>query len=97
MILCTAYLCMIARTSGIFYVLTGGFGTMKKIPTLFERVFENHRKTDILPNATIVMEWVLEGEGICNREDRWQILCNKCKIKRSDFGFEWNSGEKGAK
>lgn len=37
---------------------------MKKIPTLFERVFENHRIKEVLPNVTPSMEWVLEGEGI---------------------------------
>lgn len=37
---------------------------MKKIPTLFERKFENHHVTEILPNVTNGMEWVLDGEGI---------------------------------
>lgn len=37
---------------------------MKKIPTLFERVFENHRIKEVLPNVTPGMEWVLNGEGI---------------------------------
>lgn len=37
---------------------------MKKIPTLFERKFENHKIVDCLPNVTPGMEWVLEGEGI---------------------------------
>ena len=37
---------------------------MKKIPTLFERVYENHKIVDILPNVTKGMEWVLEGEGV---------------------------------
>ncbi len=37
---------------------------MKKIPTLFERIFENHRKVGILPNVTSGLEWVLEGEGV---------------------------------
>lgn len=37
---------------------------MKKIPTLFERVYENHKIVDILPNVTKGMEWVLKGEGI---------------------------------
>lgn len=37
---------------------------MKKMPTLFERVYENHRIVDILPNVTPGFEWVLEGEGI---------------------------------
>lgn len=36
---------------------------MKKIPTLFERVFEDHRKVDIFPNVTVGMEWVLKSEG----------------------------------
>lgn len=36
---------------------------MKKIPTLFERVFENHKKVGILPNVTPGLEWVLEGKG----------------------------------
>lgn len=36
---------------------------MKKIPTLFERVYENHKVVDCLPNITVGMEWVLVGEG----------------------------------
>lgn len=36
---------------------------MKKIPTLFERVYENHKIVDIKPNVTEGMEWVLEGKG----------------------------------
>lgn len=37
---------------------------MKKIPTLFERKFEGHRKVGINPNVTKGMEWVLSGEGV---------------------------------
>lgn len=37
---------------------------MKKIPTLFERVYENHKVVGILPNITNGMEWVLNGEGV---------------------------------
>ena len=37
---------------------------MKKIPTLFERVYEDHKIVDILPNVTQGMEWVLKGEGV---------------------------------
>lgn len=37
---------------------------MKKIPTLFERVFGNHRVVDITDKVHIGMEWVLDGEGI---------------------------------
>ena len=36
---------------------------MKKIPTLFERRYENHRVVEVLPTVTPGMEWVLEGEG----------------------------------
>jgi hypothetical protein len=37
---------------------------MKKIPTLFERVYENHSIKEILPNVTPGMEFVLEGKGV---------------------------------
>lgn len=37
---------------------------MKKIPTLFERQFENHKVVGISPNVIKGMEWVLEGEGV---------------------------------
>lgn len=37
---------------------------MKKIPTLFERVFQGHKIIDILPNVTPGFEWVLQGEGV---------------------------------
>nr|DAT87006.1 MAG TPA: protein of unknown function (DUF5565) [Caudoviricetes sp.] len=37
---------------------------MKKIPTLFERVYKNHKIVDILPNVTQGMEWVLQGKGV---------------------------------
>lgn len=36
---------------------------MKKIPTLFERVFENHKVTGITDKVTPGFEWVLKGEG----------------------------------
>ena len=36
---------------------------MKKIPTLFERVYDHGKIVDILPNVTEGMEWVLNGEG----------------------------------
>ena len=41
---------------------------MRKRPTLFERVFDNHRKVDILPNVTAGMEWVMQGEGIATEK-----------------------------
>lgn len=37
---------------------------MRKIPTLFERVYENHKIVGITPNVTPGLEWVLAGEGI---------------------------------
>lgn len=37
---------------------------MKKIPTLFEREFANHRVVGITDKVTHGMEWVLEGKGI---------------------------------
>lgn len=37
---------------------------MKKIPTLFERVYENHKIVGITPKVASGMEWVLNGEGI---------------------------------
>lgn len=36
---------------------------MKKIPTLFKRVYENHKVVNILPEVTRGFEWVLKGEG----------------------------------
>lgn len=37
---------------------------MKKIPTLFERTFENHNVVNITDKVHEGMEWVLEGEGV---------------------------------
>lgn len=37
---------------------------MKKIPTLFEREYQNHRVVGIKNKVTEGMEWVLEGEGV---------------------------------
>lgn len=36
---------------------------MKKIPTLFERIYENHKVVGITDKVTPGMEWVLDGEG----------------------------------
>ena len=36
---------------------------MKKIPTLFERVFDDHHKVGINNKIYPGMEWVLNGEG----------------------------------
>lgn len=37
---------------------------MKKIPTLFEREFADHKVVGIKPVVTPGMEWVLEGAGV---------------------------------
>lgn len=37
---------------------------MKKIPTLFERVYKSHCVVETLPNVTKGMEWVLDGDGV---------------------------------
>lgn len=37
---------------------------MKKIPTLFEREYKDHKVVGIKPIVTIGCEWVLEGKGI---------------------------------
>lgn len=36
---------------------------MKKIPTLFKRIYENHKVIDIVNEVTPGLEWVLDGEG----------------------------------
>ena len=43
---------------------------MKKIPTLFKRVFDEKtkRKIDILPEVTEGMEWVLDDKGIATEK-----------------------------
>ena len=41
---------------------------MKKIPTLFERVFDNHHKVGINNKVHSGMEWVLCGEGIATEK-----------------------------
>ena len=37
---------------------------MKKIPTLFEREYSNHKVVGINPIVTDGMEWVLDGKGV---------------------------------
>jgi hypothetical protein len=54
---------------------------MRKIPTLFERVFDGHKIVDILPNVTPGMEWVLKGEG--KATIKWDGSC--CAIIDGEF------------
>lgn len=41
---------------------------MRKIPTLFKRVFENHRIKEVLPEVEPGLEWVLNGEGVATEK-----------------------------
>lgn len=41
---------------------------MKKIPTLFEREYENHKVVGISDKVYPGMEWVLEGEGVATEK-----------------------------
>lgn len=41
---------------------------MKKIPTLFEREYANHKVVGIKPNVTEGLEWVLEGKGLATEK-----------------------------
>ena len=41
---------------------------MKKIPTLFGRVFINHKIINITDKVSNGMEWVLEGEGVATEK-----------------------------
>lgn len=59
---------------------------MKKIPTLFEREFSNHKVISIKPIVIPGFEWVLNGEGIATIKFDG---APRCKIKRSDFGLPW--------
>lgn len=46
---------------------------MKKIPTLFERIYNNHRVVGITDTVHPGMEWVLEGKGIATI--KWDGAC----------------------
>lgn len=41
---------------------------MKKMPTLFERVFENHKIIGINNKVVVGCEWVLRGEGVATEK-----------------------------
>ncbi len=41
---------------------------MKKIPTLIERVFDNHHKVGIHNKIHLGMKWVLNNEGIATEK-----------------------------
>lgn len=59
---------------------------MKKIPTLFERIYENHKIVGITPKITEGMEWVLSGEGTATLKIDGSCCCiiNNKFYKRYD-------------
>lgn len=65
---------------------------MKKIPTLFERVYGIHKVIDVLPNVTDGMQWVLEGEGIATVK----IDGSCCAIINGEF-YKRYDAKKGKK
>lgn len=71
---------------------------MKKIPTLFKRLYCEDGAVILTREVTEGMEWVLsrrkKEQGVATV--KWDgAACAisdgepKCKIKRSDFGFKW--------
>lgn len=50
---------------------------MKKIPTLFSRVYDNHILVGILPEVNEGLEWVLNGEGIATIKWDGSACCIK--------------------
>lgn len=65
---------------------------MKKIPTLFEREYANHRVVGIKPNVTEGMEWVIGGEGIATVK----IDGSCCAIINGEF-YKRYDAKKGKK
>jgi hypothetical protein len=65
---------------------------MKKIPTLFEREYANHKVVGIKPIVTNGMEWVLEGEGVATV--KYDGSC--CAIINGEF-YKRYDAKKGKK
>ena len=66
---------------------------MKKIPTLFERIFEKHKKVGILPNVTSDMEWVLAGEGVATEKIDGTYEVVGPHFRNNPYGLEKNYTE----
>jgi len=65
---------------------------MKKIPTLFTRVFKDHVIVDVLNEVTPGCEWVINGEGVATRKlDGTCCLIQDGKIF-ARYDFKVNSG-----
>lgn len=65
---------------------------MKKIPTLFEREYSNHKVVGIKPIVTEGMEWVLEGKGVATV--KYDGTC--CAIINGEF-YKRYDAKKGKK
>lgn len=65
---------------------------MKKMPTLFERVYENHKIVDLLPNVHEGCEWVLHGEGKATR--KYDGTCCLIKDGKIYKRFDYKNGRK---
>jgi len=63
---------------------------MKKMPTLFQRVFEGHKVVECSREPTAGCEWVLDGEGYATeKRDGTCCLINDGKIYRR---FDYKAG-----
>lgn len=65
---------------------------MKKIPTLFEREYANHKVVGIKENVTEGMEWVLDGMGVATVK----IDGSCCAIINGEF-YKRYDAKKGKK
>lgn len=65
---------------------------MNKIPTLFEREYENHRVVKVLDRVTPDLKWVLDGEGTATVK----IDGSCCAVINGDFykRYDCKSGRK---
>lgn len=60
---------------------------MRKIPTLFKRVFDGHKIVDILPEVDPSLQWVLDGEGLATI--KWDGAC--CAIIDGKFYMRYDA------
>ncbi len=65
---------------------------MKKIPTLFERIYENHKIVGITDKVCDGMEWVIQGEGTATV--KWDGSC--CAIINGEL-YKRYDAKKGKK
>lgn len=65
---------------------------MKKIPSLFVRVFQDHKTVECTREVTPGCEWVLNGEGIATR--KYDGACCLVKDKQIYARFDAKQGKK---